>query len=93
MNYNVKEGRKLLNPTQGKLFQEMCPRNGTIPLTKLQVKMAKYLDEEKEQKWGKFLLVFVAEGPCCKYLESKSKSQHPSTLSLLWTWNPRDHHA
>jgi hypothetical protein len=50
MNYNVKEGRKLLNPTQGKFFQEMCPRNGTIPLTKLQVKMAKYLDEEKEQK-------------------------------------------
>jgi hypothetical protein len=46
--------------TQGKLSQEMCPRNGTIPLTKLQAKMARYLDQEKEQKQGKFPLVFVA---------------------------------
>jgi hypothetical protein len=60
--------------TQGKLSQEMCPRNGTIPLAKLQAKMARCLDQEKEQKGGKFLLVFVAEGPCCKYLEGKSKS-------------------
>jgi hypothetical protein len=34
-----------------------------IPLTKLQAKIARCLGQKKEQKGGKFPLVFVAQGP------------------------------
>jgi len=39
------------------------------------------LGQEKEQNGGRFSLVFVAQGPCCKYLEGKNKSQHPNDCS------------
>jgi hypothetical protein len=50
-------------------------------LTRLQTKMARCLGQEKEQNGGKFSLVFVAQGPYCKYLEGKNKSQHPNDCS------------
>jgi len=39
--------------------------------------MTRCLSQEKEQKEGRFPLVFVAQGLCCKYMENKNKSQHP----------------
>jgi hypothetical protein len=69
--------------TQGNLSQEIVQKMEPSPFTKLQAKMVRYLSQEKEQKGDKFPLVFVAQGPCWKYLEGKSKSQHPSRLSLL----------
>jgi hypothetical protein len=44
------------------------------PFTRLQSKMARCLSQSKERKGGKFPLVFVAQGPCYKYLKGKNKS-------------------
>jgi hypothetical protein len=49
--------------------------------------------KKRSRKEACFLWSLWHKGPCCKYLESKNKSQHPSRLSLLWTWNLRNHHA
>jgi hypothetical protein len=74
--------------TQKKLFQKMCSRNITKSSHHVfQAKMTRCLGQKKEHEGGRFPLVFVAQGPCYKYLGGKNKSQHPSRLSLMWTWN------
>ncbi len=82
MSYNAREGRKFTQP-KGTSLKKFVQKMEPSPFIKLQAKMARYLSQEKEQKGDKFHLVFVAQGPCWKYLEGKSKSQHPSRLSLL----------